>query len=483
MKNEVKPKYKADVPAALLSPKEIETRIGTLRFWDGMPDEATVNAVYDNLDFMNAVNLVTEAVHIASMQAMMNGLQEAGRTSNEVIPIWENLMDAKSIVLTPNTTVVYVFPVIDLSDGPVVYEVPPGALGIVDAVNFDYVTDIGLAGPDQGKGGRYLFLPPGYDGDIPRMGYHVVRCPSNRNWVPLRIFYGNDGPRAASNRAKESIRIYPWAKRENPPETRFLDMSGVQMNTVHAADETYFEELHAAIQGEPASAFDRGLLGRMAALGIRQGEPFEPDERMQRIFKEAAAVGNATLRSIAYATRTEGAHYYEDRQWKLAFVGGSHEFMKDGYRLHEARSLFHFYATGITPAMVSTARGAGSQYFYAERDADGHYLDGGKTYQITLPAPVPVQRFWSFMVYDSQTRSMLETDQRSGGIDSNSPDLEANADGSYTVWFGPEAPEGKEGNWVQTMPGKGWSTLLRFYGPLEPFFDKSWKAGDFELVK
>ena len=147
------------------------------------------------------------------------------------------------------------------------------------------------------------------------------------------------------------------------------------------------------------------------------------------------------------------------------------------------RSLFHYYGTGITPAMVSTARGAGTQYFFAERDAKGNYLDGGKTYQITLPPDVPVKQFWSFMVYDNHTRSMLETDQRSAGVDSLNPDLKANDDGSYTVWFGPKAPEGKEGNWVQTMPGKGWNTLLRFYGPLESFYDKSWKPGDFELVE
>jgi hypothetical protein len=149
----------------------------------------------------------------------------------------------------------------------------------------------------------------------------------------------------------------------------------------------------------------------------------------------------------------------------------------------DSRVLFHYYATGITPAMAQPVVGKGSVYAYAERDANGDYLDGGKTYSITLPAPIPMKDFWSFMVYDNQTRSMLETDQKAAGIDSNSPGLVANADGSYTVWFGPEAPEGKEGNWVQTMPGKGWNTLLRLYGPLEPWFDKTWKPGDFERVE
>jgi hypothetical protein len=148
----------------------------------------------------------------------------------------------------------------------------------------------------------------------------------------------------------------------------------------------------------------------------------------------------------------------------------------------DARTLFHYYATGITPAMAFAKPGSGSAYAYSTRDAKGEYLEGGKNYKITLPAPIPVAQFWSFVVYDGQSRSMLETDQKLAGLDSNQKDLKKNADGSVTVWFGPQAPAGQETNWVQTMPGKGWNTLLRLYGPLEPWFNKTWKPGDFELV-
>ena len=151
--------------------------------------------------------------------------------------------------------------------------------------------------------------------------------------------------------------------------------------------------------------------------------------------------------------------------------------------MKDSRILFHYYATGITPAMAAPKVGAGSVYAYAERDANGNYLDGGKTYAITLPAPVPARNFWSFMVYDNQTRAFLETDQKTAGVDSNSPDVKANADGSYTIYFGPMAPKGKEGNWVQTTQGEGWNSLFRLYGPLDPWFDKTWKPGDFELVQ
>lgn len=160
-----------------------------------------------------------------------------------------------------------------------------------------------------------------------------------------------------------------------------------------------------------------------------------------------------------------------------------YEFLDNGERVLDDRIFFHYYATGITPAMAAPKVGTGSAYAVAARDADGHYLDGGKTYSVTLPSPIPANNFWSFMVYSGQHRSMLETDQKLAGLDSNNPSVKPNADGSYTVWFGPKAPAGREGNWIQTMPGKSYNVVVRLYGPLQPWFDKTWKPGDFEPVK
>jgi len=176
-------------------------------------------------------------------------------------------------------------------------------------------------------------------------------------------------------------------------------------------------------------------------------------------------------------------YFYKDRQWNSPFQRQSHEFLVDGVRMLDDRSYFHYVATGITPAMTSPPVGAGSVYALTARDAKGSYLDGGKNYKVTMPAPIPAKNFWSFMAYSGQTRSILESDQKSGGLDSKSPDLAVSKDGSVTVWVGPEAPKGKDGNWIQTMPGKSYNMMLRLYGPLQPWFDKSWRPGDFELVK
>jgi hypothetical protein len=282
---------------------------------------------------------------------------------------------------------------------------------------------------------------------------------------------------------KEHLNIYPLSQADNPPPETFHNISGKQFNTIHANNFEFYEELNEVIQKEPADAFPAELLGDFASIGIKKGQPFKPDARMKKILTEAAAIANATARAISFSPRKKNVFFYEDRQWNSPFAGGSHEFMNNGERVLDDRTYFHYFATGITPAMAKSAVGKGSAYAAVAKDSKGEYLDGSKNYKVTLPKPVPAKNFWSFMVYSGQHRSILETDQKTGGVDSKSPDIKANEDGSYTVWFGPKAPKGQEGNWVQTIPGKSYNVLLRLYGPLEPWFDKTWKPSDFELVE
>ncbi|HRK95129.1 MAG TPA: DUF1254 domain-containing protein [Rhodospirillales bacterium] len=476
------PKYKADVPASVTTPDVVETeRLGTLRFFDGVPDADTVQSAYANLDFMRGVETFLNGIPATSIHALCRGLEDAG-VGPFVVGIFETLMDARSLFLTANSSTVYVTTCMDLKDGPVVMEVPPGVLGPVDDAFFRWVTDLGVTGPDQGRGGRYLFVGPNYDGELPTQGFHVVHSDTYVNWLLMRAFVTDSGTEGAVAGVKAAMRVYPLSEAASPPEQAFVNISGVQMNTIHANDVSFFDELNAVVQHEPADAFPAELVGLFASIGIKKGEKFEPDERMRRILSEAVAVGNATARAIAYRPRGQKAYFYEDRQWYSPFAGGSYRFMNNGEQVLDDRTFFHYAATGITPAMAAPQVGSGSVYAFTAHDSEARYLDGGKTYSVTLPAPVPVNNFWSFMVYDNQHRSMLETDQKLAGLDSNNPAIVANDDGSYTVWFGPKPPKGKEGNWIQTMPEKGYSVLLRLYGPLEPWFDKSWKPGDFERV-
>jgi hypothetical protein len=475
-------KMATDIPPEITTPDSVETPLGTLKFFDGLPDKATVEKVYDNLDFLRGIEVFLNTLSAASTLANIVGLKSVG-CDNYCAVLHENRVDAKTLLLTPNTQTATLWFFVDLKDGPLVVETPPGVLGLFDDAWMRYVTDIGFVGPDKGQGGKYLFLPPGYDGDVPE-GYFVVRPRTYNLWGGARGFTvkGDTGP--AVKAFKEMWKVYPLARAADPPAMKFINGSGLYFNTIHANDFHFFEEINTVIQQEPADSVDPEILGQLAAIGIVKGKPFAPDVRMKKILSGAVAVGNATARAIAFRPRDETFYFYPgESAWFTPFVGGSSEFVQDSARLLDARTCFFYLATGITPAMSAKIVGGGSQYACATLDADRDYLDGAKNYRLHLPPNIPVQTFWSIIPYDTQTRSVLQTDQRDTAISSESGAVKSNEDGSVDVYFGPTAPAGKESNWIQTVSGKGWFTLLRLYGALEPWFDKSWRPGEIELVR
>ena len=458
-----KPKYSANVPESLLTPDKVETEfLGNLEFFDGMPNESTVKKTYDFLDLSRGVDAFLNGMPAASIYAFLEGLKDAGLQPGD-LGITEDLLDARGLLLTAQSTTPYAFTEIDLKNGPIVVEIPGPVLGTLDDAFFRFVSDVGLTGPDQGKGGKYLFIGPDYEGEIPE-GYFVAKSRTYRHWLLMRVFVKDGDLKASVKDLKEGFRCYPLAQANKPPKQKVYNLSGKQFNTIHANNEHFYEELNAVLQYEPADAFNPELVGLFASIGIKKGEPFAPDERMQKLLKDAAAIGNATARAIVFRPRNAAAYFYPDRQWYTSFSGG-HDFMNNGELVLDDRIMFHYAATGITPAMATPKVGTGSSYAFTPHDANGNYLDGGKTYKVTLPAPIPVNNFWSFMVYSGQHRSMLETDQKLAGLDSNSPSVKANSDKSYTIWFGPKVPKGHEGNWIQTIPGKSYNVLLRLYGP------------------
>ena len=476
------PKYAPNVPAKITTPDTVETRIGTLRFKDGAPDPSTVQLAYDQLDFGHGIDAFLKGMSATSVHAACRGLEDAGIKLNRGLGITEDLIDARSLFLTANTTTVYVVMCVDLKDGPMVVRVPPRVLGPVDDADFRWVTDVGLTGPDKGQGGDYLFVPPGYKGTLPANGYHVAKPRTNRLLMFYRAFVEKGDIAAAVAGVRTKAAIYPLSQAAKPPATEIVNVSGVKFNTISANDFSFYEELNAVVQNEPADWVDPDTVGLYAAIGIRKGQPFAPDARMKKTLTDAVAVANAIARSNLFASRDPQTRIYPDRQYFTPFVGGSYLFLNGAERLLDARMMFFYYATGITPAMTESRPGTGSAYAISVRDAGGNYLDGSKTYKVTLPGPIPAKNFWSFTVYDNQTRSLLATDQKLAGLDSTLPGIRMNPDGGVTVWFAPKAPAGEERNWVQTMPGKGYNVALRLYGPLEPWFNKTWRPGDVELL-
>ena len=471
-----------EVPLGIATPDTLDTSIGTLTSFDGVPDARTTQIVFNNLDFQRAVQAYLAAIPIASMRAMRQGILEFGPANTTVLS-FEDQMDSKALWLTPNTVSIYNALWLELGDEPMVIETPPNVLGFIDDAWFLYVADFGNAGPDRGQGGKFLVLPPGYDGAVPD-GYYVVRTTTFGNWVVWRGFPVDGSTRPAVKATRRHFKVYPLSRKDEPPQMTFINMSGKFNNTIHRMDYGFWEELNATIQKEPADGLDPEILGLLASIGIQHGKPFAPDARMERILSDAADVAAVTARALTANPRDERFYLYpREGVWTNPFIQGRYDFLLDGVRLLDSRIYMHFYATGITPAMAIRNVGKGSQYAIAYLDEDGKALDGGLTYRVHLPPDVPAKDFWSFTLYDNQTRSMLQTDQRFPGLDNLGEGLRQNADGSYDVYFAPEAPEGWENNWIQTVPGKGWNMIFRLYGPLESFYDQTWRPGDPELVE
>lgn len=475
-------KMTTEVPPGIATPDKLSTTIGTLTSFDGVPDAKTTRLVYDNLDLQRATQAMLSTIQVASMYAMEQGLLTFG-PANTTALLFEELMDSKALWLTPNTVSVYMAAWLELGAEPMVIETPPNVLGFINNAWFNYVIDFGNAGPDKGEGGKFLILPPGYEGDVPD-GYHAARSDTYGNWVVWRGFQVDGSPLPAVEATKQRFRIYPLSQRDNPPQMNFVNVSGKFNNTIHRMDFGYWEELNAQIQAEPIEGLDPEIRGLLASIGIEKGKAFAPDARMKGILTEAAKIGSVTARALTARPKDQRHYLYPgEGVWTNPFIEGRYDFLLNGARLLDSRIYMHFYATGITPAMSVRNVGKGSQYAIAYLDRQGNALDGSKTYRIQLPPNVPAKDFWSFTLYDNQTRAMLQTDQRFPGLDNNQEGLKQNADGSFDIYVAPEAPAGWENNWIQSVPGKGWNVILRLYGPLQPFYDKTWRPGDPELVE
>lgn len=466
-RNEILERARTQISA----PPVVPSPLGDLEFFGGVPMPESVETTYDLLDLTRAIEVYLNTIPGASLVAMRNGFRSIGLDGN-VLGYTDPRANSGSYFLTPNTETTYGTLFFDLRVGPMVIEAPPQSLCVVDDFWFRYVADLGIAGPDRGAGGRYCFLPPGYDGPEPD-GYYVYRCPTYTNWLVVRTLGG------VPDLVK--TKVYPLAQADDPPATTYLNIADKTQNTVHANDFSFYEEINTLIQEEPADSLDPERAGQCAAIGIVHGQPFEPDERMRRILTQAAPLAAAMARALTYRPRDPEAYLYPGSTWLAAFVGGSYEFLRDHARLLDARAQFHYVATVITPAMAHAQVGAGSAYAYTAMDSTGAWLDGARSYRLTLPPNVPAKNFWAVDLYDTQTRSLLETDDPHPAV-SSLGEVQANADGSVDLWFGPTAPEGRESNWVQTLPGAAWFTILRLYGPLESWFDKTWRPGEIEPV-
>lgn len=441
----------------------------------GHPAVSTIPELYDELDFQRAVQAYIWATPFVALSAMFESQERDYGATLTRQGIFEQSVTPEYIVFTGNNTTIYSLGQLDLKKhGPIVLEAPAGALGGIDN-HWQYpLSDIGPFGPDKGKGGKFLILPPGHKGAVPE-GYFVVKSDTFQNFYLLRGVPKNGDIQGAVDMLR-TARLYPLSAAANPPKMEWFNASGKPANATFPTDYKYFEVLAKHLTDEPARLRDKAMLGMLAPLGIVHGKPFTPDDRVRGILERAAKVGNAMSRTIAYNSRNPNRVYAEGRKWEWVFLTKSATFETDTYLDIDASVTYSHQAMFTAEGMVKKIVGAGSQYLAAYKDGDGNWLDGGQSYSLHIDPDVPVEDFWSVMVYDAETRSMIVNDQVPGR-DSNA-ELKTNADGSVDLYFGPTAPEGFESNWVKTIPGQGFFLYFRAYGPKKEFFDLSWTLDD-----
>lgn len=462
----------------------LKTKIGKLSFDSGYPTEKTVQTLYDELDFQRAVQAYLWALPMASYGAMADEHIRLGCGSSAVI-IADQFAEQQHLVLTANQDTPYMSGVLDLRNGPMVMEVPAGLLGTLNNIWQQPLCDLGGPfSPEQNRGGRFLILPPGYDGPLPEFHHHVVESDSN-----IVVFYLRGIPMSRTDLPKlvehiKTYRQYKLSEAKEPPPTKFISLTGKEADLLTHEGFEYFKRLARYINENPPRPQDMAMLGMLETLGIAHGRDFTPDTRMKKIFAEAAEVGRAMAKTLAWQPRIPEKILYAypgKRQWKHIFFGNP-IFHTADYMAIDQRSKYAFEAIGTAKSMVVAVPGLGSQYIGVYKDAGGKWLSGENTYKIHMPKDVPARMFWSLTAYDNETRSLMQNDLGRPLVGSVHG-AKSNKDGSFDVYFGPTLPAGvPEKNWVQTSPDKGWFVYLRLYGPEKPYFDKEWIPGDPEKV-
>jgi hypothetical protein len=432
-----------------------------------------------------AIEAVIWGMPAVNFDLLYQSALRARGTWNQII-YWSRLPDWKNQTLTPNPDVLYFFPFINTKDvGPVVLEIPPAGpdgsiTGSVDDCWQTAIEDVGPAGVDKGKGGKYLILPPGYKEPVPE-GYIPMPSSSYQSYGILRSnpATGNAADVAKAVSYGKQVKVYPLTSAGRPPETVFVDVIDAVYDNIIPYDLRFFESLHRMIQVEPWLDRDRAMIDPLKSIGIEKGKPFNPDESVKAILNAAASDAHAYLEAryeeVFQPPFDESARWALPASKELAAALQSNFVDPNSYPT-DARGLAYSYAYFSAKHL-----GEGQYYLMTIKDKDGNSFDGAKTYRLHVPPNPPVRLYWSATVYDRATHAVIR-DMKWSSRSSKTPGLQTNADGSSDVYFGPKAPAGKESNWVPTNDSGAFEVLFRLYGPEKAFFEKKWILPDIEAL-
>jgi hypothetical protein len=431
-----------------------------------------------------AIEAVIWGMPAVNLDLMLQAMIGSAKGKPNQIVDWSRLPDWKNQTLTPNPDVIYLMPFFNTKDaGPMVLEIPPADDGVINGTVMDAwqvpLEDVGPAGVDRGKGGKYLILPPGNAAAVPD-GYIALASPNYQGYALLRSILrsGSDADVAKAVAYAKRIKVYPLTLAASPPPTTFVDAIDVVYDSTIPYDLRYFQSLDRVVQMEPWLARDKMMIDMLKSIGIEKGKPFNPDAQTQEILNLAAREARALLE-----IRYEGMFrpYFDISRWALPAMpdylkASSNGFSDPNPYPVDSRGLAFTFAF-FTPKHL----GQGQSYLMTLKDKEGQNLDGSKSYRLAVPANAPVSQYWSATVYDRATHGLIRDMTRSGR-GSQSPGLQKNADGSVDIYFGPKAPAGKEANWVPTNPNGQFEVLFRLYGPEKAYAEKTWKLPDIERI-
>ena len=413
-------------------------------------------------------------------QAMV---RTTGGAFNEIV-YWSRLPDWKNQTLTPNPDSIYLMPFFNTKDGPIVIEIPPADVGVINGTIMDAwqvpLEDVGPAGVDKGAGGKYLVLPPGYQGSTPK-GYIVLPSATYQGYALLRSILkgGSEAEVANATTYGKRIRVYSLAEAANPPGTNYRDAIDVVYEATIPYDWHFFESLDRFVQREVWLARDKVMIDMLKSIGIEKGKPFSPDEATRTVLNAAAGEARADLELKYEALFSQP--FFDGSRWTVPALPGYMKSATAGYSDAEAypvdeRGVVFSFAF-FTPKHL----GEGQFYLMTIKDKDGRDFSGASTYRLKVPANAPVTQYWSATAYDRETHALIRNLKWSSRS-SQSRGLKSNPDGSVDIWFGPTAPPDQESNWVPTDANGKFEVLFRLYGPEQSFFDKTWKLPDIEKV-
>ena len=462
----------------------IDTRIGKLDFELGVPTQQTAAKLYDEMDFQRAVQCYLWGLPIVGVEQNRQGLvHDTGAKSGD-LALYDDYR-SKSTILAANNSTPYIYGFMDLSEkGPMVLVYPPGpsAGAVIDWWERP-LTDVGLPSAEQGRGGKYLFVGPGQETPEGAEGYRVF---SSRTFKTTFFFRTLDTDPEKAKAFVDAVHISPWSERDkNPPPTHMLTpkADGALLSQTIPRGMAYWERLSQSLAGEPGEDRDRFFMAMLKPLGLESGKPFAPDARQKKILEEAATVGEAMAKTIDFRGRLPGIRYRPDATWEYVippWFNVQHD-VENSTQLDERIALY-YSAWGMSNGSVTKTPGVGQIYLGSFVDKEGQPFDGAKSYRLRVPPNPPAKLFWSVTVYEVDTRVLIQNPaQKPDRVSTEG--LDKNADGSVDLYLSPTSPKGHEKNWIQTVPGRAWFTFLRLYGPLEPYYDRSWALPDIEKVQ